>query len=70
MSAVPQLRALGGAVGVGAVLALTALHPYTRHLVAHGMTCSLPKGSWKALAILFALINLKNIPLVWHVCIQ
>ena len=25
-------------------------------------------GVWKVLTVVFALLNLKNIPFVWHVC--
>lgn len=70
MSAVPQLRALGGVISLGAILTLTALLPYTRQLLTSKIGYSLPKGTWRSLAIIFVLLNLKSLPLVWHVSTQ
>ena len=67
MSAVPQLRALGGVMSLGAILTLTALHPYIRQLVINKVRRASPKGTWRALALILALLNLKSLPLVWHV---
>lgn len=63
----PQITALLGAVAVS-VAAIAK--PTIRDRIARALGVNVPGGVWRLLAIAFALVNLKNWPFVWHVCIS
>lgn len=41
---------------------------FSLELLRENLGLSGPAGIWKLIAILFALLNLKSLPFVWHVC--
>lgn len=69
MSAAQRIPVLAGTLGIGAVVAAISTIPALRNLTSRYLSFSAPGGIWRILAILFALINLKNLPFLWHVSI-
>lgn len=59
-------RAASLAVAAASIAAL-ASRPSSREFLAKWSGISAPGGVWRMLAILLALVNLKNLPFVWHV---
>lgn len=60
----PQITALLGAV----TLSIAAIaKPAVRDRVVRALGVNVPGGTWRLLAIVFAVVNLKNWPFVWHV---
>jgi hypothetical protein len=59
-------RAISIAAAVAAVAALVS-QPSYRTLLARWSGVNAPGGVWRLLAIIFALMNFKNLPFVWHV---
>jgi hypothetical protein len=55
-------------VGVGASVAAFITQPAFRAFLEKWTAYNAPGGAWRILAIVLALANLKNLPLVWHVC--
>ena len=51
----------------GVVLAIISL--FTAMAVVDPLGLIARFGIWKILAIVFALLNVKNLPFIWHVCI-
>lgn len=67
MSAAQRMPVLAGTLGIGAVVAAISTIPAVRNVFSRYVSFSAPGGIWRILAILFALINLKNLPFLWHV---
>jgi hypothetical protein len=59
-------RAISIAV-VGAAVAALVSQPSYRTFLARWSGADAPGGIWRLLAIVFALMNFKNLPFVWHV---
>ncbi|GAB7351302.1 hypothetical protein MBLNU459_g1717t1 [Dothideomycetes sp. NU459] len=66
MSAAQRMPVLAGTLGIGAVIAAVSTVPAIRNITSKYLNISAPGGGWRILAILFALINLKNLPFLWH----
>ncbi|KAF1994156.1 hypothetical protein P154DRAFT_527240 [Amniculicola lignicola CBS 123094] len=54
-------------VALGGLTAALASHPVSRSFVVKWSGLGAPGGVWRLLAIFFALVNLKNLPGVWHI---
>lgn len=52
---------------VGAAIAALVSQPSYRSVLAKWTGVNAPGGVWRILALLFALMNFKNLPFVWHV---
>lgn len=66
MSAAQRMPVVAGTLGVGALAVLLLSSSTARNAI--GMSTS--GGIWRLLAIAFALLNVKNLPFVWHVGIS
>lgn len=69
MSGLQRLPVIASVAGVGASLAVLASIPSYRQRLSTLLGLSAPGGIWRILAIVFALLNLKSLPFVWHVSI-
>lgn len=58
---------MAGTLSVGASLAAIAGVPSLRHRVAHLLSGRITGKMLWLLAAAFALLNVKNLPFVWHV---
>ena len=67
MSAATRLKTMAGIVTTSAaIVGITSL-PSVRDFLSKHIGPNATKHTWRLLAILFALINLKNIPGFWHI---
>jgi putative effector of murein hydrolase LrgA (UPF0299 family) len=60
----PQISLLLGAVTVSFA---AVCKESIRERVAKALGINVPGGIWRLLAIFLALVNVKNLPFVWHV---
>ena len=67
MSALQKLPRIAGIAGVGASAAALATQPAIRAYISRTLGLQAPGGTWRALALLLVLLNLKSLPFVWHV---
>ncbi|KAJ9641800.1 hypothetical protein H2199_005013 [Coniosporium tulheliwenetii] len=66
MSGLQRMPVIAGVAGIGTSLAVLASIPSFRQRLSTVLGLSAPGGIWRVLAILFALLNLKSLPFVWH----
>jgi hypothetical protein len=67
MSAVSRLPVMAGTMSLGAAIAAIATIPSLRERFAQYVGKTVSTNMLRALAIGLALVNIKNLPLVWHV---
>lgn len=67
MSAVQRLPMMAGTLSVGASLAAIAGIPSLRHRFTELLGRGVTGNMLRLLAVVFALLNVKNLPFVWHV---
>ncbi|KAJ9666131.1 hypothetical protein H2201_003809 [Coniosporium apollinis] len=67
MSGLQRMPVIAGVAGIGTSLAVLASIPSFRQRLSTVLGLSAPGGIWRVLAILFALLNLKSLPFVWHI---
>jgi hypothetical protein len=67
MSAAMRLKAMAGFATVGAAVAGIATQPSVKDFIARHLGPNGAKNAWRTLAIILALLNLKNIPGFWHI---
>ena len=67
MSAVSRLPVMAGTMSLGAAIAAIASIPSLRERFAQYVGKSVAANMLRALAVGFAMVNIKNLPLVWHV---
>lgn len=67
MSAVSRLPVMAGTMSLGATIAAIATIPSLRERFAAYIGTSVSTNMLRALAVGLALVNIKNLPLVWHV---
>ncbi|KAL1306507.1 hypothetical protein AAFC00_005202 [Neodothiora populina] len=66
MSAAQRLPVLVSTLGVGAALVALVAVPSARETASRYLGVSAPGGTWRLLAIGFALLNVKSLPFAWH----
>lgn len=66
MSAARRLPVISAILAGGLAIAAGAL-PSVRAPLARLTGLAAPGGTWRAIAILLAILNVKNLPFVWHV---
>lgn len=69
MSATRRLPQISLVLGAAAVSLAVVCRESIRDRIARALGINVPGGIWRLLAVLLALINLKNLPFVWHVCL-
>ena len=67
MSATRKLPTISAILGIAGIGVAAASKESFREKVAKALGINVPGGIWRLLAIIFALMNLKNLPFVWHV---
>lgn len=67
MSAAMRLKAMAGLAAMGAAIAGIATQPSVRDFIARQLGPNGSRNMWRALALVLALLNLKNIPGFWHI---
>lgn len=67
MSAATRLSAMAGIVAAGAAVLGVSNLPSVREFISKNLSPNTTKNTWRFLAIVFALLNLKNIPGFWHI---
>lgn len=67
MSAVQRLPMMAGTLSVGATLAAIIGVPSLRNRFAHLIGTGKTGNMLRLIVVAFALLNLKNLPFVWHV---
>ena len=67
MSAARRLPVISSILAAGFAIAAGS-NSSVRATVARFTGLSAPGGTWRAIAIILAILNIKNLPLVWHVC--
>ncbi|OCL07843.1 hypothetical protein AOQ84DRAFT_439965 [Glonium stellatum] len=67
MTALQKLPHVAGIAGVGASAAALAAQPAIRTYISRSLGLRAPGGTWRVLALLLALLNLKNLPFMWHI---
>jgi hypothetical protein len=67
MGAMSKTLNIGALVGAAGSIAAFLSQPAVRTFLEKWSGWNAPGGGWRVVAILFALINLKNLPFVWHV---
>ncbi|TID20243.1 hypothetical protein E2P81_ATG07544 [Venturia nashicola] len=67
MSAVRRLPRISMLLGVVSLGAAIFSKTSTREKVAGLLGVTSPGGTWRLLAVILAVLNLKNLPLVWHI---
>lgn len=67
MSAAMRLKAMASLAAIGAAVAGIATQPSVKEFIARHLGSKGSKNMWRALALVLALLNLKNIPGFWHI---
>ncbi|OCK84584.1 hypothetical protein K432DRAFT_344855 [Lepidopterella palustris CBS 459.81] len=67
MSALQKLPRIAGVAGVGASITALATQPSFLGYLSRTLGLQVPGGAWKVAAIMLALLNLKNLPFMWHI---
>lgn len=67
MSAIMKASAITRVAALSTSAALVAAMPSTRGYFSRVLGIGAPGGVWRALFILLAVLNFKNVPFVWHV---
>lgn len=67
MSATRRLPQISLVLGAASISIAAVCKESVRDRVARALGVNVPGGMWRLLAIFLALINLKNLPFVWHV---
>lgn len=67
MAAARRLPAITSILAAGLAIAAGSV-PSIRASVARTTGLSAPGGTWRVIAVILAILNVKNLPFVWHVC--
>lgn len=70
MSAAQRLPFIAGLTGAGASFTAVAAIPSLRLYLIRILGVQAPGGIWRFLFIILALLNLKNLPFIWHVSVD
>jgi putative effector of murein hydrolase LrgA (UPF0299 family) len=67
MSATRRLPQISLLLGAASISIAAVCKDSVRERVAKALGINVPGGIWRLLAVFLALINIKNLPFVWHV---
>lgn len=67
MSAATRLTTVAGVLTTSAAILGVSAHPSVRDFISRHLGENGSRNIWRFLAVLFALLNLKNLPGFWHI---